>query len=101
MPVYFVTVGNLQYPSPPRTYYLGTGALKGPLRAYYLGTWGARDNSLGLEPRFKNNPPPILNPPPQPPNNKTSPLLHIGTISGGFNVKGLGGFSVRGRGLMN
>ena len=29
-------------PAPPRTYYLGTGALKGPLRAYYLGTWGAR-----------------------------------------------------------
>ena len=28
--------------APPRTYYLGTGALKGPLRAYYLGTWGAR-----------------------------------------------------------
>ena len=25
-----------RYPSPPRTYYLGTGALKGPLRAYYL-----------------------------------------------------------------
>ena len=29
-------------PSPPRTYYLGTGALKRPLRPYYLGTWGAR-----------------------------------------------------------
>ena len=29
-------------PSPPRTYYLGTGALNGPLRAYYLGTWAAR-----------------------------------------------------------
>ena len=28
-------------PSPPRTYYLGTGALQGPLKAYYLGTWGA------------------------------------------------------------
>ena len=28
------------------TYYLGTGALKGPLRAYYLGTWGAKDTSL-------------------------------------------------------
>ena len=27
-------------PNPPRTYYLGTGALKGPLRTYYLGTWG-------------------------------------------------------------
>ena len=29
-------------PSPPRTYYLGTGALKGPLRVYYLGTCGAK-----------------------------------------------------------
>ena len=36
---------HIPYPSPPRTYYLGTGALKGPLRAYYLGTWGARDSS--------------------------------------------------------
>ena len=34
------------YPSPSRTYYLGTGALKEPLRAYYLGTWGARVRSL-------------------------------------------------------
>ena len=33
----------IRFPSPPRTYYLGTGALKGPLGAYYLGTWGARD----------------------------------------------------------
>ena len=29
-------------PSPPRTYYLGAGALKRPLRPYYLGTWMAR-----------------------------------------------------------
>ena len=29
-------------PSHPNTYYVGTGALKGPLGAYYLGTWGAR-----------------------------------------------------------
>ena len=33
-------------PSPPKNYYLGTGALKGPLRTYYLGTWGARVGSL-------------------------------------------------------
>ena len=26
-------------PRRPRTYYVGTGALKGPLRAYHLGTW--------------------------------------------------------------
>ena len=31
---------NAAVPSPPRTYYLGTGALKGPFMAYYLGTWG-------------------------------------------------------------
>ena len=30
------------FPSFPRTSYLGPGALKGPLRAYYAGTWGAR-----------------------------------------------------------
>ena len=31
-------------PNPPRTYYLGAGALiiQGPLRTYYLGTWWAR-----------------------------------------------------------
>ena len=34
--------GAMHSPSPPRTYYLGTGAFKGPLRTYYLGTWGAR-----------------------------------------------------------
>ena len=28
------------YPSPPKTYYFQTGALKGPVRAYHLGTWG-------------------------------------------------------------
>ena len=39
----------------------------------------------------------ILNPPT--PDNKTSPLLHIGTILGGFNIGGLGGFSIRGKGL--
>ena len=38
--------------------------------------------------------------PPQPPNNKTSPLLHIGTILGGFSIGGLGGFSIRGKGLV-
>ena len=35
--------GILSKPWPPRTYYLGTGAFKGPLRTYYLGTWGARE----------------------------------------------------------
>ena len=35
------------FPSPPRTYYFGTGALKGPLRTYYLGTWGARVCRVG------------------------------------------------------
>ena len=29
------------WPRPPRTYYLGTGALKAS-RTYYLGTWGPR-----------------------------------------------------------
>ena len=33
---------QLYEPRPPWTYYLGTGAPKGPLRAYCLGTWGAR-----------------------------------------------------------
>ena len=28
---------------------------------------------------------------PPPPNNKTSPLLHIGTILGGFSIGGWGG----------
>ena len=37
---------------------------------------------------------------PLPPNNKTSPLLHVGTILGGFNIGGLGGFSIRGKGLL-
>ena len=37
---------NYRIPSPPRTYYLGTGAFKGPLRAYCLGTWGPRESSL-------------------------------------------------------
>ena len=37
---------SISNPSPPRTYYLGTGALKGPLGAYYLGTWGAREKHL-------------------------------------------------------
>ena len=47
----------------------------------------------------RGNPfPPILNPPP-PPNNKTSLLLHIGTLLGGFKIGGLGGFSIRGKGL--
>ena len=35
-------------PSPPRTYYLGTGALKRPLRPYYLGTWGARVQKVSI-----------------------------------------------------
>ena len=30
-------------PGPPRTYFLGTGALKGPLRAYYSGTLRGRE----------------------------------------------------------
>ena len=43
----------------------------------------------------------ILNPPP--PNNKTSPLLHIGTILGGFSIrgKGLGKFRVDTRARVN
>ena len=45
------------------------------------------------------NPFPLILTPP-PPNNKTSPLLHIGTILGGFSVGGWGGFSIRGKGLM-
>ena len=49
--------------------------------------------------RTKESLPPNTNPPP-PPNNKTSPLLHIGTILGGFTIRGLGGFSIRGRGLI-
>ena len=32
-----------------------------------------------------------------PPNNKTSPLLRIGTILGGFNIGGLGGLVLGGR----
>ena len=31
-----------------------------------------------------------------PPNDKTSPLLHIGTILGGFSIRGSGGFGVHG-----
>ena len=34
------------------------------------------------------------------PNNKASPLLHIGTILGGFGIEGLGGFSIRGKGVL-
>ena len=37
-----VTLAISWYPSPARTYYLGAGALQGPLRAYRLGTWEAR-----------------------------------------------------------
>ena len=37
-----VPLGYSHTPRPPRTYFLGTGAFKGPLRTYYLGTWGAR-----------------------------------------------------------
>ena len=36
-------------PSHPRTYYLGTGAFKGPLGTYYLGTWGARERTAREE----------------------------------------------------
>ena len=39
------------------------------------------------------NPFPLILTPP-PPNNKTSPLLHIGTVLGGFNIGGLGGVSI-------
>ena len=45
---------GIVYPCPPRTYYVGTGALKGTLRAYYLGPWGARDRAiLEMDIRFQ------------------------------------------------
>ena len=47
--------------------------------------------------REKYSLPPNTTPPT--PNNKTSPLLHIGSLLGGFNIGGLGVFSIGGRGL--
>ena len=46
---------------------------------------------------LRTNPfPLILNPAPTP-NNRTSPLLHIGTILGGFSTGGWGGLVLGGR----
>ena len=73
------------FPSPPRTYYLGTGALKGPLRAYYLSTWGARDylwqylkyGTMIMLPTIKA---PTVTPPEDPEvpasNTPAAPILH-------------------------
>ena len=68
------------YPSPPRTYYLGTKALEGPLRTYYLGTWGARhmescrDTPLGTAHQPESAGRPASYSPAGPPSAGTRPL---------------------------
>ena len=81
---------NVRNPSPPRTYHLGTGALKGPLRTYYLGTWGAREGALQKEPghrRAAQEAPtvpkrPIVDPSGPLKGPRRSPMVGVGSTQG-------------------
>ena len=67
-------------------------------RSLSLGTWRPIYTDCILD--HSSWTPTVCKLTPPPPNTKTSPLLNIVPILGGFSLAGLGGFSIRGKGFV-